>query len=379
MSNNNQTINPEYWNGIPGPVPGNTAFGYFDNDPLFLNDAPKVAQYAAFNLGYPIMEIELQDKHFYTAFEDAICHYSFMVNTFNIQNNLLEIQGSSIEHDLTQREISPSMHRIITISKQYGSEIGVGGNVNWYSGSFDTMENLQTYEVGDIFGNEADNIEIKRVFHYGKTTTGYYDPYIGSNVRYVLQQFGAVNNTMQSYVMSPLYQDLMVMQQSEMNRTIRLSSYGFNIINTKIQLFPVPQYPFTVWFEYIKKSERSNPLKTGIDKVSDYSNANYQIIQYRNINQPGKQWIKEYAAARTREILGTIRSKYRDIPYGDDSISLDGDTMRSEAENEKRKLDDQLTEILRSMSKEELYRSKSTESETIKQLLNNSPLMIYCG
>jgi len=378
MTNNNQTINPEYWNGIPGPVPGKAPMGYFDTDPLFLTDAPKVANYCATKLGYPIMEIEMQDKHFYTCFEDAISHYSFLVNTFNIQNNFLELQGTDQSYDLTQREISPSLGRIITISKQYGSEIGVGGNVNWYSGSFTVYDGQQSYDLNTIISNGAD-IEIKRVFHYGKTTTGYYDPYIGSNVRYVLEQFGAINNTMQAYVMAPIYQDLLVMQQSEINRQVRTSHYGFNIINNRIILYPVPTYEFTVWFEYFLKSERNNPLKTADDKVSDYSNANYNIIPYKKINQPGKQWIKEYTAALAKEMLGNIRSKYREVPSGDDTLSLDGETLRNEAAEEKRVLDERMTEILRAMSKTELYESKRAEVEAIKQTLNNSPLPMFWG
>ena len=54
------------------PVSGNTPFGYYDTDPQFQADGPKFVKFASRRLGYPIMEIELQDINFYAAFEDAV-------------------------------------------------------------------------------------------------------------------------------------------------------------------------------------------------------------------------------------------------------------------------------------------------------------------
>jgi hypothetical protein len=59
----------------------------------FQDHADKFAKYAAQHIGYPIMDIELQDINFYTAFEAAVIEYSNQVNQVNIVNNLVNTIG----------------------------------------------------------------------------------------------------------------------------------------------------------------------------------------------------------------------------------------------------------------------------------------------
>ena len=49
-----------------------TAFGFYDSDNDFQDDAPHVAKWCAHRLGYPLVDIELQDINFFTAFEEAV-------------------------------------------------------------------------------------------------------------------------------------------------------------------------------------------------------------------------------------------------------------------------------------------------------------------
>jgi len=72
------------WPGSSSFIPGNTPFGFYDNDYAFQIDADKVAKFCAQRLGYPIMEVELQDIHFYTAFEEAITTYGNELYAYKI-------------------------------------------------------------------------------------------------------------------------------------------------------------------------------------------------------------------------------------------------------------------------------------------------------
>jgi hypothetical protein len=83
------------WPGSSSFFPDMTPFGYYDNDYEFQQDADKVASWCAKRLGYPIVDIELQDINFYACFEEAVTEYSSQVNQFNIRENLLNLKGSS--------------------------------------------------------------------------------------------------------------------------------------------------------------------------------------------------------------------------------------------------------------------------------------------
>ena len=72
-----------------------TPFALYDADSDFQTEAPKFATWCAQRLGYPIVDIEMQDKQFYACFEESITEYSSQVNQFNIKDNLLSLQGQS--------------------------------------------------------------------------------------------------------------------------------------------------------------------------------------------------------------------------------------------------------------------------------------------
>lgn len=81
-------------------------------------------------MGYPIVDIELQDVNFYACYEGAISEYSAQVNQINIRDNLLTLQGMSTSSDITQKIITPTLGRTVQLAEQYGTEVGAGGNVD---------------------------------------------------------------------------------------------------------------------------------------------------------------------------------------------------------------------------------------------------------
>jgi hypothetical protein len=79
-------MNIPIWPGSSSFTPGKTPFGYYDLDGQFQQSADRVADWCAKRLGYPIMEVELQDVNFYAAFEEAITEFSTQVNMYNAKD-----------------------------------------------------------------------------------------------------------------------------------------------------------------------------------------------------------------------------------------------------------------------------------------------------
>ncbi len=59
------------WPGSSSFATGSTPFGFYDNDTTFQTDADKFALFSSRRLGYPLVDVELQDLNFYAAFEHA--------------------------------------------------------------------------------------------------------------------------------------------------------------------------------------------------------------------------------------------------------------------------------------------------------------------
>ena len=188
-----------------------------------------------------------------------------------------------------------------------------------------------------------------------------------------------------TFVLQPIYADLLRIQAIEFNDQIRKSAYSFDIKNNQMRIFPVPTASGSVWVDYVITSERDNPLKSrfsaSIDDsvVSDYSNVNYDFMKYSNINDVGKQWIRKYTFALAKELLGIIRSKYGTIPIPNAEVSLDGDTLRAEATAEKEQLIEQLRENLEQTSRKALLEAQKDESDFQQETLRKVPYPIYIG
>ena len=78
-------------------------------------------------------------------------------------------------------------------------------------------------------------------------------------------------------------------------------------------------------------------------------------------------------------MLGYVRGKYDSIPIPDGDVSLDGDSLRSEAETMKQNLIEQLRESLEESGKRRQMEKSQEESEFLMESLKKVPLKIYIG
>jgi hypothetical protein len=383
------TIDIAIWEGLPiGPVSGSTPFGYFDSDSQFQSDAPKVADFCARRLGYPMMDVELQSGSFFACFEQATLEFSNIINEYNIVDNFINLQGSSIgTANLSQTNITPSLGRILQISKEYGSEAGVGGRVTWRTGSISVYSGQQNYNINTLFRDivhPSESIEIKRVFHDGPPAiVRYFDPFVGTGMgtQQMLQSFGwGSYSPGVSFLMMPMYSDLLRLQAIEFNDMIRRSSYSFELINNQLKLFPIPTYNFTLYFQYILESDRNSLANTSLNGViSDMSNVPYNKIQYSNINDIGKQWILKYTLALAKETLGNVRNKYSSIPIPNSEITLNGSDLVTQGREEQSTLIETLRGALDKVSRQAQLEKQQSETTAIQETLNRIPLKIYVG
>lgn len=402
--------NKPIWPGSSSFAPGETPFGFYDNDPVFQADADKVAQFCAKKLGYPIMEVELQEIHFYAAFEEAVTTYGNEMYLFKIRDNYLSLEGSPTGSALNNAVVSPSIQGIIQLSDVYGEQVGVGGNVPWYTGSLNLIGGQQVYDMNAWAAASAslapgDNIKIRRIFYEAPPAiVRYFDPFAGTGFDYqgLLDTFGwGSYSTAVSYMMFPVYWDIQRIQAIEMSDYVRRSSFTFELINNQLKIFPVPGTvtdPYRqgrLWFQYSKKSDETNPLRGpysyttnsgGVSTitqpanlVTNMGNVPYNNPVYSQINAPGKYWIYEYAAALAKETLGYIRGKYTTIPIPGDETTLNAQDLLTDARAEKTALIEKLRGDLDLLTRQSQLERKQAEAVAMKETLTDIPMFIFIG
>jgi hypothetical protein len=379
-------MNIPIYPGSSSFFPGQTPFGFYDNDYQFQQDADKVALFCARRLGFPIMEVELQDVNFYTAFEEAITAYGNEVYAYQIRQNYLDIEGSPTSTTLNNAVIQPNFSHIIRVSQQYAEEAGVGGNVEWKRGLLPLTASVQDYDLNQwaISNNiSSGDIEVKRIFYEAPPSiVKFFDPYAGTGAGMInmLDSFGWGNYSPAiNFVLMPLNFDLQRIQQIELNDQIRKSNYSFEITNNKLRIFPIPNgsVPNLV-FQYILKSERNNPISNNSGNlVNNVSNVPYTNPTYSRINSVGRQWIFEYTLALCKEMLGYIRGKYSTVPIPNSEVTLNQSDLITAATAEKTALIERLRLYLDETSRDKIMERKANESDYRMKELNNVPYLIY--
>lgn len=375
------------YNGSPTFAANLTPFGFYDADVQFQNDATRVAKFCASRLGYPLVDVELQDQSFFTAFEEAITTYGNELYAFQIRDNQLSLLGAPTGSSLNQTIITPSFEPIIRLTEQYGEEAGTGGNVTYYTGQVPLTSSVQSYDLKEwaIEQNITSSIELKRVFYQeSPAIVRYNDPYSGTG--YGFQSmfnsfgFGGMSPAI-SYLMMPLSYDLQTIQAIELNDQIRQSNFSFEVQNNKIKLFPIPTDDTGVlFFEYILREERINQgLSNQPESTTNVSNSPFNNPTYSYINSVGRQWIFEYTLAIAKEMLGLVRNKYSNIPIPNDTVTLNGDTLVSQATSEKESLLLRLRTYFDETSRKSLLERRAQETEFKQSELKQVPFPIYIG
>jgi hypothetical protein len=389
------------WPGSGSVISGSTPFGLYDSDTDFKNDGPKTAGWCAKRLGYPIVDVEMIDEQFYACFEESVSEYSAQVNQFNLRNNLDILRGqpkgkvTNYSQTLVDGSFLPTAVRM---AQQYGTLAGVGGTTSIKKAYINLVPEQQIYNImsasvdvetsasfATLFTGSS-TIDVTRVFHEATPAiTRFFDPYsVGAQGTLNLISelgFGSYSPAAQ-FLMMPLYEDVLRMQQIEFNDHIRKSAHTFNIVDNKLEIFPIPTEGTLskVYFEYMSRDEFEHDSQTiQGDSLSDYSDIPYDFIQYSNINDVGKQWIRKYTLALSKELLGAIREKYSSIPIPDAEISLDGAALRAEAQVEKDNLITQLRENLEEMSRKNVFEKQAHESDHHQDMLRKVPLRLYVG
>jgi len=373
--------------------PGQTPFGFYDYDAQFQTDADLLVTYCARRLGYPLVDIELQDLNFYAAFEDAITTYGNEVYSFQIRDNYLSLEGAPNTTAINDAIITPNLATIIRMSQQYASEAGAGGNITYYSGALALTPGKQTYDLKEwaISQSISGGIEIKKVCYQDLPAINQmYAPFGGFAGLGGLPAAGIYGGMYGGgygggYLMMPVAYDAGVIQGLELSNTIRLSNYTFEIINNNIKIFPIPtdndvRQGF-LWFEYIKAEDiyTNSITQTNGDKVTNVSNAPYDYPTYSLINSVGKSWIFDYALALCKEMLGYVRGKYGTIPIPGREVTLNQADLLTAATAEKNALVERLRVYLDETSKRSLLERRAQESDFRRQEINNVPMVIYIG
>tara|TARA_R110000824_G_scaffold191195_5_gene372816 strand:- start:315 stop:1616 length:1302 start_codon:yes stop_codon:yes gene_type:complete len=410
-SNVNSTSNP-----LPFGI--YTGAGGSQDSTDFVSGAVDQVAYVYKKLGGDVLDVELTQYQIYAAYEEATLEYSYIINIHQAENVLSDVMGNTtgtFDHDgeLKSGTLSSSLsgtHVALKfprfdygyarrISEGVAGEVGVGGfeATTIYSASFGVTGSKQDYDLQQIvysasltasseFYNKVDSkkVLIRKVYYKSPYVMwrffGYYG---GLSVVGNLHNYGQWSDD-STFELMPTWQNKMQAMAFDDSVYTRISHYSYELRNNKLRLHPTPTHasPDGIWFEFsiIKDAwDEDSDRTTGIDGINNMNTLPFANIPYANINSIGKQWIRRFALALAKEMLGQIRGKFQTVPIPGESVTLNHSELISQGKEEQDKLREELKSMLEKMTYVKLAESDAAMMEAGTKIQTGIPVAIFVG
>ena len=370
-----------------------TPFGFFDSDVEFQSEADAMVTFVKRKLGDDILSVELTRKQIWSCFEESMLEYSSIVNQYQAKSQLANLLGaptgslSGLENKFPRENIEFMLRR----AEPYSMEAGLGGSYNMLSGSIALEKGKQDYDLYSdlkdsagtaLFDNAKNNpktkMKVMEVFHQSpQAAYRFFDT--NSAVNYLNNEFSFESFTPETvFYVLPVFEDVLRGGMLNMSSRVRRSNYSYRITGTKIRIFPMPTAddPKNLFMRVHFSPDPLNPAygDTSISGVSNLSNIPYGRIDFSGINSIGRQWVRQYTLAISRELLGLVRSKFGSVPIPGGDLQLNGSDLIAQGRDDKEQLKTKLTEMLEEMTYSKMLEDEASASENLNTILKKIPI-----
>ena len=384
----------------------------------FINGASDQVSFTYKKLGGDILDIELTDGNIFASYEEAVLEYSYQINIHQAKNVLSDLLGMStgtFDHDgqMVGGDAKDSAVNLSFPRFEYGYAkriadgvavaAGAGGNQTMYSASFDTAASVQDYDLQKIISSSSANnrdaasagpvpyaglvgnkkVRIERVFYRTpQSMWRFYGYYGGLNVVGNLNYYGQFSDDTTFEIIPSWHNKLQAMAYEDHLWT-RLSHYSYEIHNNKLRLFPTPDgFVQHMWVQFSIDTDgwtEDSDRKHGVDGINNMNTLPFDNVPYQNINAIGKQWIRNYALALSKEVLGQVRGKFGSIPIPGESVTLNASDLLSQAKDEQSALKEELKTVLDEMTYKALAVKDAEMMEATGKVQGQIPMLIFQG
>jgi len=371
-----------------------TPFGFFDSDSDFQSEADAMVTYVKRKLGDDVLSVELTKKEIWACFEESVCEYSRLLHETKIISELTNVLGAATGSvNITNRYTQRSLEYLLRMAEPYATNAFVGGSENAIFGYFDLVAGKQDYDIyadlkdvvsgSNVYDSLAQKgkLRIVELFHCEPLAAQHF-LLNASNIT----NFLATNFNYESYVNStifyvlPIFEDVLRRGMLESAFRVRRSHYSYEIMGSKLRIYPIPVTDLQVGKLFCKVLPPQNPLSPTafgdqtIYGISGASNVPLDNLPFSTINQPGRQWIRQYTLALAKELLGLIRSKFQNIPIPNADLQLNGEALVTQGREDKEKLQTQMKEFLAQLTHQKLLEADAAAAESLNKQLKYVPM-----
>ncbi len=359
-------------------------------------------------IGANVVDVELIDTQIKLCLVEAIEEYSTMINNWALENRMAEMLGLPSNYDFTLKYVTNSLYFEKAATTPFSEAHGYSS-----PGGRELKKDVIPLSSGTQNYTIPIGREINEVLWY---TPSFLNPYgLDPSANIAYNEFGAAIQGHSLYTIMPVFDRVLSTQAAELRNRVVGSEYSYHLKNGPngtqvLSLFPVPSNtsgtstsvgigglgtPGSVYYEYYDggnvagnptySGTTANPyisssaVTVGNGLVSGPSDAQLNYLSYAMLNTPSKTWVKKYTQALAKEVLGYIRNKFASLKIPDAEVTLNGDTLISNARSDQELLKNELKDLLDKLNYKKMMEERAAMQDAVNKSLGYGSLGIYIG
>jgi len=385
--------------------------GAYSGSAAFVTGAIAQVAFTYKRLGGDVLDLEITSGSVFANYEEAVLEYSYIVNQHQAKNVIGSALGSetgSFNHkgDTTEgpdgyalKYPRFSFETSYRIGDSFATEAGIGGTTPVHSASITTVAGRQDYDLqeivealsvdgsaaGEAFSGSVGNkrIKIRKMYYVSpQQMWRFYGYYGGLNVVGNFHNYGQYADD-SSFQVIPAWHNKLQAVAYEDHLYTRTSHYSYEILNNKLRIYPIPTAvsPERFWFKFtIEDGDIWTDTGAGQDGVNNINTIPFENIPYEKINSMGKQWIRRFALALSKETLGQVRGKFGGaVPIPGDNVTLNASDLLGQAKEEQTALKEELRKVLEETEYSKLIAADKEMTDNALNIMNEAPMGIFVG
>lgn len=313
-------------------------------------------------LGAPLRSVELEDEQLDSLLQLSIDDYSQYIQDWLIESQWTSLYNLNLdEQSLSKAFITKSMNYEERYTYAYSKIVGLQTGGDWVlkKDYIQLSPGQQIYEIPA--GREINEL---LWFTPAELNNLLFDPWtfgalggagLGGPAGYSQMGYSG------SYFMMPAFDMLLRMQEINIQRRIIAGDLTYRVTalpggKKAVHLMQTPGGKFDfgngtlmrgkVWYWYydVDGPDRDKCLKDNPDIIKLPSDVPFNKIDWVDLNNPAQVWVRRWFFAYAKETLSRVRGKFSgNIKTPDSELTMDYQSLATEAKDEKTKLIEELT------------------------------------
>lgn len=357
------------------------------------DDLKEFCEFFQAYLGGEDVDVNITEKELKILLRKSLRDYEAGINNWFISNNFSNIMGFNSTQNFTRRFITENTMIAQRMSDWFSAMVRVGGKILWKKDYFTVHDNQQIYNLAEESSQPytPGSRRIHRIMWVAKPELlgGQFNPALIDGGLVTFGQNGLMYGPNLMSYLGTVFDVVLLAQSLETRNKVLRSEFFYNISGDIVELAPCPGNGYSdtmeggkVFYYYYDESDLlTGGYSSEESLIANPTQVNLKIVSWSEINQPGQNWIENWAIALGKYAYGSKLRAIRKIASGESEyqVEFDYQSLLEESKSEREALLLQLKEHLEGLSMNKMMENKAAIAENSAKINKYHPRKPFIG